>query len=119
MGDRFPTPRSQNFTEMFMLPDFILEYNGKLYPPKYILSRVSGIDVMSFSGGEETNKIFENLGFAIRNKRETKKRRKEEDILDKVDEILDKINKVGYHNLTDAEKKILSDASQILSGRKD
>ena len=55
----------------------------------------------------------------VSNKKTVKKQRKEEYILDRVDEILDKINKVGYHNLTDAEKKTLSEASQILSGRKD
>ena len=34
---------------------------------------------------------------------QTRKKRKEEDILDRVDSILDKINRVGYHNLTDEE----------------
>ncbi|MBD3168011.1 MAG: rhomboid family intramembrane serine protease [candidate division Zixibacteria bacterium] len=52
-------------------------------------------------------------------KKEDKKKRREEEILDKVDEILDKINKIGYHNLSDEEKKILSEASQILSGKKE
>jgi len=42
-------------------------------------------------------------------------REKEEKLMEEVDHILDKINKVGYDNLTRQEKKILEDASQRLS----
>ncbi|MCP4634225.1 MAG: rhomboid family intramembrane serine protease [candidate division Zixibacteria bacterium] len=55
----------------------------------------------------------------VTHKKKSRRTKSEEDILDKVDSILDKINKVGYHNLSDEEKKVLSDASQILSERKD
>jgi hypothetical protein len=47
---------------------FALKYAGRLYPPKYILSQVTGLPVSGFSGGEETNSIFEELGFAVRDK---------------------------------------------------
>lgn len=47
---------------------YALEHRGKLYPPKYILSRLTGIDVIEFSGGDETNNVFRELGFTIRNK---------------------------------------------------
>jgi membrane associated rhomboid family serine protease len=40
---------------------------------------------------------------------------KEEKLMEEVDQILDKINKVGYDKLTRQEKKILEDASQKLS----
>ncbi len=55
----------------------------------------------------------------IKSRKESKKDSEREEVLQKVDVILDRINEVGYHNLTDEEKKILSDASQILSERKE
>ena len=42
---------------------------------------------------------------------------KEEDLQRRVDEILDKINRVGYENLTRAEKNLLKKASDYLSKR--
>jgi len=47
---------------------YALEHRGKLYPPKYILSRLTGIDVSEFSGGDQTDNVFRELGFTIRNK---------------------------------------------------
>lgn len=55
----------------------------------------------------------------ISSKRAQRRKKKEDDILDRVDEVLDKINRVGYHNLTEEEKRILTKASQILSSKKE
>jgi len=44
-----------------------------------------------------------------------KKREKEQKVMERVDQILDKINLVGYDNLTKEEKKTLEQASQLLS----
>ena len=50
---------------------FILEYRGKHYPPKYVISLankyVSGkeLDSSEFSGGQETNNFLKRLGFDI------------------------------------------------------
>jgi len=44
-----------------------------------------------------------------------KKREKEQKVMERVDQILDKINQVGYDNLTKEEKKTLEQASQLLS----
>ena len=44
-----------------------------------------------------------------------RKREEEKRLMDRVDQILDKINLVGYGNLTKEEKKILEHASQLLS----
>jgi membrane associated rhomboid family serine protease len=44
-----------------------------------------------------------------------KKREREQRLMERVDQILDKINQVGYDNLTREEKKILEQASQLLS----
>jgi len=56
---------------------------------------------------------------SMRNKRREeileKKRQKAEDIMKRVDEILDKINDVGIDNLSREEKKFLESASEILS----
>ena len=52
---------------------YALEHRGKLYPPKYILSRLTGIDVSEFSGGDQTDNVFRELGFIIRNKSDGKR----------------------------------------------
>jgi PP-loop superfamily ATP-utilizing enzyme len=44
-----------------------------------------------------------------------KKRVREQKVLERVDQILDKINQVGFDNLTKEEKKTLEEASQLLS----
>jgi membrane associated rhomboid family serine protease len=47
-----------------------------------------------------------------------KNRQKAEEIMKRVDRILDKINDVGYENISEDERRFLDDASEILS-RKD
>jgi len=47
---------------------YALEVGGRLYPPKHILSVVSGIPTTDFSGGEQTNRVFRQLGFEVREK---------------------------------------------------
>ncbi len=48
-----------------------LEYNGKIYPPKYIISLANKyangkeLDHSEFGGGEETNNFLHSLGFDI------------------------------------------------------
>jgi len=44
-----------------------------------------------------------------------KKRADKEKLMERVDQILDKINRVGMENLTKEEKKILEQASHALS----
>ena len=46
---------------------------------------------------------------------EAKKREEIQRLRDEVDAILDKINEVGYENLSDKEKKLLQEASRYLS----
>ncbi len=56
---------------------------------------------------------------SVKYKRKTaeleKNRQKAEEIMKRVDEILDKINEVGYDNLPKEDRKFLEEASQILS----
>lgn len=40
-------------------------YKNKKYPPKKILSRATNIETNKFSGGVQTNRVLENLGFKI------------------------------------------------------
>lgn len=47
---------------------YAIDFNGKLYPPKHILYMVTGVETTHFSGGDETNRVFEKLGFTIVNK---------------------------------------------------
>jgi len=58
---------------------------------------------------------FRNLRHARRMKAFNKKMEEKQRLMERVDQILDKINQVGYDNLTKEEKKILEQASQILS----
>lgn len=44
---------------------YALSYGGKRYPCKHILSEASGLDIRSFSGGEQTNRVFRQLGFEV------------------------------------------------------
>lgn len=53
---------------------FLLEYNGKDYPPKYVLSIANKyangkkLTPDDLGGGRETNRFLQNLGFEIRSK---------------------------------------------------
>ncbi|MBE0411130.1 MAG: hypothetical protein IBX69_15520 [Anaerolineales bacterium] len=47
---------------------YILRYGETIYPPKYILSRAAVIPISEFSGGEQTNRVFRQLGFIIEKK---------------------------------------------------
>ena len=44
---------------------YAISYRARLYPPKYILSVVSGISTTHFNGGDQTNRVFWELGFDI------------------------------------------------------
>jgi len=56
-----------------------------------------------------------NFRHKRRMKAVNKKREKEQRLMERVDQILDRINQVGYDNLTREEKKTLEQASQLLS----
>ncbi len=45
--------------------NYAVQHDGKLYPPKKILSLATGENVSVFVGGEPTNRIFGNLGFNV------------------------------------------------------
>lgn len=47
-----------------------LEHDGRLYPPKKIVSMATGAGVSSFSGGPETNTYLDARGFLARRLRE-------------------------------------------------
>jgi hypothetical protein len=47
---------------------YALHVGGRLYPPKHILSVVTGISTTDFSGGEQTNRVIRQLGFDVREK---------------------------------------------------
>lgn len=47
---------------------YALHHNGRRYPCKHILSEASGFSTESFSGGEQTNRVFRDLGFEVTSK---------------------------------------------------
>jgi 5-methylcytosine-specific restriction protein B len=50
---------------------YAIEYGGKLYPPKQIISLAAGIERQMFSGGEEANSFLDKLGFTVSPLRES------------------------------------------------
>ena len=44
---------------------YAIRHRGRLYPPKHILSVVSGIPTALFNGGDQTNRVFWELGFDV------------------------------------------------------
>lgn len=44
---------------------YALVHKGRAYPPKRVLSLVTSIPTRDFTGGPETNRVFEMLGFQI------------------------------------------------------
>ena len=48
-----------------------------------------------------------------------RQREREQKLMERVDQILDKINQVGYDNLTKEEKGALEQASQVLSKQRE
>jgi hypothetical protein len=47
---------------------YAVQFNGRLFPPKYILSEASGFPTQQLNGGEPTNSVFRALGFEVVNK---------------------------------------------------
>lgn len=64
------------------------------------------------------SKRFKNLRYQRKAAKLEKNRQKAEDIMKRVDDILDKISEVGIENLTKEERKFLEDASSKLSQEK-
>jgi hypothetical protein len=48
---------------------FYIEDEDHIYPPKLVLSYITGLPVQEFSGGDQANSVFEDLGFNVRKKR--------------------------------------------------
>lgn len=44
---------------------YAVRYEDKVFPPKHILSRATGIPTTEFSGGEQSNRVFSQLGFEV------------------------------------------------------
>ncbi len=60
-------------------------------------------------------RMIENLRFKRKEHKINKNRQETEEIMKRVDQLLDKINAVGYENLSEEEKHFLGNASNILS----
>ena len=82
----------------------------------------SGWRISSFFRSQDTKfvlsrywRYLRDLGYRHRMKVINKKGQREQKLLERVDQILDRINQVGFDNLTKEEKKTLEEASQLLS----
>lgn len=72
-------------------------------------------DLRFFSLGRKVRGLRDNL----KSRKQKKERESNDRMMEEVDQILDKISEVGYENLSEREKKILKNASNKLSQRKD
>ena len=54
---------------------YAIKYEGRVYPPKYILELITGLPARGFNGGEETNRVFKQLGFEVIDKPRRPRRR--------------------------------------------
>lgn len=61
----YPTPNAYNNWLENGTYKYALQHQGRLYPPKYLLSQVTGSATDEFTGGPQTNRVFEELGFRI------------------------------------------------------
>ena len=44
---------------------WVIQHEGRIYPPKKIISLATGVPVREFSGGPETNSYLESLGYRV------------------------------------------------------
>lgn len=65
------------------------------------------------------SKFFKEIKYKRKLKEINRKREQTQELMQRVDQILDKINQVGYDNLSKEEKKLLEKASHILSQNSD
>ena len=68
-----------------------------------------------FFGWLSPKRYYDRLRYKQKSNKINKNRRETEDIMKRVDKLLDKINDVGYENLTEEERRFLGNASNILS----
>jgi hypothetical protein len=63
-------PQTENYDNWLQKGNYIyvLRYGETVYPPKHILSRATGISALDFSGGDQTNRVFQQLGFMVEKK---------------------------------------------------
>jgi hypothetical protein len=85
---------------------YAVEYESKQYPPKEILRMASGFHG-KFSGGESTNRVFRDLGFAVIE-------RDEEALTD--DEALDEALEITFKLEEDLERFLAKDLIQLEDG---
>lgn len=66
---RFDTdyPRPADYDDWLNDPKYryVVHQDDKRYPPKRILGDATGLPLTAFSGGDETNRIFRQLGFKV------------------------------------------------------
>ncbi len=122
------------FPERYLLAFFIIPMKVRYAIPFFaaLMFLVSGPHVANLAhlGGAVTGLAYlkldwrltavpqwiKSLRFRRKSAKLEKRRQKAEDIMKRVDAILDKINEVGIENISREDRKFLESASQILSG---
>lgn len=64
-ASQYPDPESY---ENWLQKDtykYAISFEGRKYPPKHILSVVTGIPTTNFGGGDQTNRVFRDLDFKV------------------------------------------------------
>ena len=65
---QYPNPETYDNWLAKRTYKYAIRYSGRVYPPKHILSMATGIPTADFNGGEQTNRVFRQLGFDVENK---------------------------------------------------
>jgi hypothetical protein len=97
---------------------YVIDYQGKLYPPKKVISIATQVPVNSFSGGQETNDYLSSRGFTVKRLREESLRDIFEQVLETYGEARRTESFGGFHQvreLFDSARRILEKSPQILS----
>jgi len=63
--DQYPDPETYDDWLRKGTYKYAVRYDGHVYPPKHILSMATGIPTADFNGGEQTNRVFRQLGFDV------------------------------------------------------
>jgi len=64
-SSQYPNPATYDNWLQKATYKYAVHYGERVYPPKHILSRATGIPTTDFSGGEQTNRVLQQLGFDI------------------------------------------------------
>ena len=103
-----------------IVPRHVLGGPGNLPPSESLGGALIGFVYLKADWrGVSLGRRWKDFRYQRRVKKVRKKHRATRKVMDDVDRVLDRINEVGYEGLTRDEKRILEEASELLSRKHD